>query len=135
MGTPKIRKKKVKAFLGFLNFYKGFIQRFSDLAIPLTELTKKGAPNPFKLGKSGLIAFEQLKKKICSKPILAQFDPELNMVIKPDALGFATEGILLQEHPEGLKPIAFYSKKLNNHEINYDIHDKKLLAIIRCLQE
>ena len=62
--------KGVKAFLGFLNFYKGFIQRFSDLTIPLTKLTKKRALNPFKLEESGLIAFEQLKKKIYSKPVI-----------------------------------------------------------------
>ena len=53
--------------------------------------------------------------------------------MEPDASGFITGGVLLQKYLEGLKPVAFYLKKLNNYEINYDIHDKELLAIIRCL--
>ena len=92
---PPKSVKKVRAFLGFLNFYKGFIQRFSDLVIPLTEFIKKGAPIPFNLGKVGLIAFEQLKKKICTEPILTQFDSKLDIIMEPDVSGFVTGGVLL----------------------------------------
>ena len=127
--------KGVRSFLGFANFYRDFIAGFSHLATPLTALTGKKAPVPFSLPEEARAAFDLLKKRIVEEPVLAQFNPQLETVLEPDSSGFTTGGALFQRYPEGLKPIAFYSKKLNAAEINYPIHDKELLAIIRCLEE
>jgi hypothetical protein len=127
--------KGIRSFLGFANFYRDFIAGFSHIAAPLTALTGKKAPIPFCLPEEAKAAFDLLKMKMAEEPVLAQYNPQLETVLEPDSSGFATGGALFQRHPEGLKPVAFYSKKLNSAEINYPIHDKELLAIIRCLEE
>ena len=56
--------------------------------------------------------------------------------METDASGWATGGCLSQFDDNGcLHPVAYHSKKLTPTECNYDIHDKELLAIIRCLKE
>ncbi|KAI1006414.1 hypothetical protein K3495_g1804 [Podosphaera aphanis] len=67
---------------------------------------------------------------------MALWDGDKETVLETDASGWATGGCLLQKQPDGqLRPVAYYSKKLAPAECNYDIHDKELLAIIRCLNE
>jgi hypothetical protein len=81
-------------------------------------------------------AFESLKKSFTSAPILTHFDPGRPIVLETDASDFALAGII--SHPAGhgrLQPIAFYSRKFNDAELNYEIYDKELLAIIACLKE
>jgi len=57
------------------------------------------------------------------------------MRIEVDALDYATGGVLLMEYEDGLwRPVAFLSKSLNKTERNYKIHDKKMLAIVRGLE-
>ena len=72
------------------------------------------------------------KKRFTSIPILkhSSFDPVLQCVIECDASGFANGAIVSQEVEGRLHPVAFHSRKMNKHEINYEIHDKELLAII-----
>lgn len=57
-------------------------------------------------------------------------------ILEADASGWATGGCLSQYHSDGkLYPVAYFSKKLTPIECNYNIHDKELLAIVRCLAE
>lgn len=64
------------------------------------------------------------------------WDENRKTVLESDSCGWATGGCLSQYDDYGcLRPIAYYSKKLTPVECNYDIHDKELLGIIRCLQE
>ena len=70
-----------------------------------------------------------LKKHFMSTPILRHFDPELRCVIECDASDFAIGAIVSQEVEGRLHPVAFHSRKMNKHEINYEIHNKELLAI------
>jgi len=57
--------------------------------------------------------------------------------IEADSSDFTSEAILFQQLPEEEKwhPVAFYSKFLSLVEWNYEIHDKKMLAIICALEE
>jgi len=62
---------------------------------------------------------------------LADFDAERPVVIETDLSNFAIEAVLSQRDDEGrLHPIAFHSRKFQPTEINYEIHDKELLAIV-----
>ncbi|KAM4061949.1 retrovirus polyprotein [Hirsutella rhossiliensis] len=100
--------KGVRSFLGFANYYRQFIPRFSNIAAPLTALTKKDAV--FAWSKECDKAFEELKALL-------------------------TRGALSQKGDDGImRPVAFFSKKNAPAECNYPIHDKELLAIIRCLE-
>jgi len=121
--------KEVQSFLGFANFYRRFIQDYSRVARPLAELTKKD--NPWNWTSEAEKAFEGLKKRFTTAPILSHFDPTRPVIIETDASDFAIGAILSQRDEEKrLHPIAFHSRKFTPAEINYEIHDKELLAIV-----
>ena len=125
--------KGVLGFLGFANFYRRFIKDFSRITAPLYRLTKKDVA--FNWSKDACKAFEWLKQAFIEAPILAQFDPDHETVLETDSSGYCSGGVLSQYKEGVLRPIAFYSKKHAPAECNYPIHDKELLAIIRCLEE
>lgn len=125
--------KGVRSFLGFANFYRRFIKNFAGLAAPLTRLTGNIA---FQWTQEEQKAFDTLKDIFVTEPVLAQFDPERETVLETDASGYATAGCLSQYDDQGLlRPVAYFSQKMNPHECNYEVHDKELLAVVHCLQE
>lgn len=129
-----ISVKGVRSFLGFANFYRCFVKNFSEITAPLTILTKKGVM--WRWGVEENSAFEKLKKIFSTKPVLAQWDPEKETVLEADCSGYALGGCLSQLDSHGtLRPVAYYSRRLNSAEFNYPIHDKEMLAIISCLRE
>lgn len=126
--------KGVRSFLGFANYYKEFIPHFADIARSLTALTKKDCI--FDWTESCEEAFQTLKDLLINAPILAHFDPEKKTVVETDSSGYTVGGVMSQYDQNGtLRPVAYFSKKNLPAETNYLIHDKKLLAVIRCLQE
>ena len=120
--------KEVQSFLGFANFYCRFIQGYSKLTRAITNLTKKS--EKFDWQAECQQVFDMLKKHLTSAPILRNFDPELQCIIECDASDLPISAILSQKVEGRLHPVAFHSRKMNKHEINYEIHDKELLAII-----
>src|SRR5215211_857128 len=80
-------------------------------------------------------AFLFLKKRMTEAPILCHFDPNRECIVETDASDFALGAILSQKQDDNrLHPIAFHSRKLTKTEINYDAHDKELLAIVDCFK-
>ena len=128
------RVRDVRAFLGFGNFYRRFIRAFSRLAQPLTALTKKG--QPFVWTSECQSAFDKMKTAFTTAPVLTHFDFEKDVVIETDASDFVSAGIMSQRDDEGiLHPVAYYSKKHSPAECNYDIYDKKLMAVVWAFEE
>lgn len=128
--------KGVRGFIGFANFYRQFINGFSDIIAPLLALTtKNNTAKPFVLDPQAREAFERLKKTFLEAPMVAYFDEDLPTIVECDASGWSSGGALLQKTADCERPVAFFSKKHSPAECNYDIHDKELLAIIRCLEE
>lgn len=126
--------KGVRGFVGFANYYREFVPNFSEIARPLTALTKKGVL--FVWTDQCEEAFRRLKTLLICAPVLAQWDPDRKTVVETDSSGYAIGGALSQYDDEGiLRPVAFHSKKNNAAECNYPIHDKELLAVIRCLEQ
>ncbi|XP_044717041.1 Pol [Hirsutella rhossiliensis] len=75
-----------------------------------------------------------LKRRFCESPVLKQWDPSLPTFLETDCSGYALGGVLSQEGPDGRRhACAFFSKRLSPAEYNYPIHDKEMLAIMRCL--
>jgi hypothetical protein len=122
----------VQSFLGLANYNRKFIQDYSKKALPLMALTKKDTP--FKWEEPQRRAFEQLKKACMTAPTLRIFDPKLPIQIETDASDMAIGACLTQEHNKQRHPLAYYSRKMTPAELNYDIHDKELLAIVASLQ-
>jgi len=130
---PK-KLRDVRSFLGFGNFYRHFIQDYSHLARPLTQVTKNGTP--FVWSDLCQAAFERLKEAFTTAPILIHFDFDKEIVVETDASDIASAGILSQPGSAGLlHPIAFFSKKHTAAECNYDIYDKEFMAVVRTFEE
>jgi RNase H-like domain found in reverse transcriptase/Integrase zinc binding domain/Chromo (CHRromatin Organisation MOdifier) domain len=90
----------------------------------------------FQWTKEAEQAFQQLKKEFTTGPVLATFDPSRTTIVESDSSGWCVGGALLQEGEDGrLRPCAYFSKKNSPAECNYEIYDKEMLAIVRCLQE
>jgi len=79
--------------------------------------------------------FEELKKRFTTEPVLVAPDLDREMRVEADVSDFATGGVLSMKcEDEKWRPVAYISKPLNEAERNYEIHDKEMLAIIRCLE-
>ena len=124
--------KDVESFLGFANFYRCFIQNFSHIAKPLNELKGK---KEWKWEEEHQKAFEELKNRITSQPVLALPKREGKFRVETDVSGHAIGGVLSQEQEGKWKPIAFLSRTMQPAERNYEIYDKELLAIVEALSK
>jgi hypothetical protein len=125
--------RDVQCFLGFANFYRTFIKNYSQVGTPLIRLTCK---DKLKLGPEAQQAFQDLKASFPTAPILVHPDFSKPFYMETDALDFALGAVLSQERDgRRFHPVAFYSRKFSIAEINYEIHDKELLAIVDSFQE
>ena len=126
--------REVRGFLGFTGFYRKFIPDYGVLARPLHHLTKDNTP--FRFDKECQEAFCRIRDAILSPQVLRHWQPGLPTQIETDASDGVVCGILSQKYPDGnWYPIAFYSKTMDSAQCNYAIHDKELLAIVRCFEE
>ena len=120
--------KNIQSFLGFTNFYQRFIDNYSDIITPLTCLTCKGTAWSF--SDSCCSAFYRLKDAFTSAPILTHWSPDAPMIAETDTSDYAIAGILsLCCSNDEIRPVAYYSWTLSAPELNYDTHNKELLAI------
>ena len=126
--------KEVQIFIGFTNFYRRFIKDFSKICKPITE-TLKGDPRKFSWGSQQNKAFEELKTRFITAPILYHFFPDRETIVETGASNFALGCVLSQFKDKSLHPVAFHSRKLSEAERNYEIHDKELLSILQAFKE
>jgi len=89
----------IQSFLGFCNFYRRFIPEYGKIAKPLVQLTKTGIA--FQFDRKCWNAFEELKARLTSAPVLRHYDPELESMIETDASDGVLAGVLSQLHPDG----------------------------------
>lgn len=121
--------RKIRRFVGLLSYYRKFIKNFSELSAPLTDLTRKNAR--FRWTNEAQTSFETLKKCLSKPPILIHPDFQKDFVLSTDASNNALGGMLGQKDNEGIiRPIAYFSKKLNNTQKRYTILEKELMAIV-----
>ncbi len=128
--------KELQRFLGFANFYRRFIRNFSTVAAPLTSMSKKG-PQRLVWTPRATSAFQELRKRFTTAPILRHPDPELEFIVEVDASSTGIGAVLSQRQGDPLKtyPCAFYSRKLNPAEQNYDVGNRELLAMKAAFEE
>uniref|UniRef100_A0A0W0G5G3 Putative reverse transcriptase-rnase h-integrase n=1 Tax=Moniliophthora roreri TaxID=221103 RepID=A0A0W0G5G3_MONRR len=131
---PPQTVKGVHAFLGFGNFYRKFIGKYAQLTRPMNDLLQKN--RKFKWTKECQIAFDLLKAKFLSEPILVMPDIDKPFIIEADASKWATGTVLRQKGADGeWHPCGYLSKSLSPTEQNYEIYNRELLAIYRALME
>ena len=118
----------IRSFVGLASYYRKFMKGFSQLAKPLTDLTRDKVS--WSWGESQESSFKALKVAIATAPILRLPDFERQFVITTDASDVAIGAILEQDFGLGLQPIAFSSRKLNSTEIRYSAYERELLGIV-----
>ncbi|MBW0469596.1 hypothetical protein O181_009311 [Austropuccinia psidii MF-1] len=98
----------------------------------LTSLLKKDSP--FIFIEEALSQFQILKEAFTTAPILSHFNPSLPSLLETDASDYELGAVLSQVNDSGKPPIEFDSRKLLPAELNYEIHDKELLAMVWALK-
>ena len=116
---PPTDKAGIRSLLGFGNYFRRFIYKYSDMVLPLLHLTKSNTPTVWT--PECQHAFEQLKQSIINAPVLKHPDLSKPFTIICDASNFATGAILMQDD----HPCAFASKKLIPAECNYTTEEKR----------
>jgi hypothetical protein len=92
------------------------------------RLTRKGIPWQFT--EESRIVFQALKNAFTTAPVLSHWMPDAPVIVETDASDYAIAAILSTQTPDNnIHPVAFYSRSLNPSELNYDTHDKELLAV------
>ncbi|KAK3506309.1 hypothetical protein QTP70_001709 [Hemibagrus guttatus] len=128
--------KELQRFLGFANFYRRFIRGYSSVTSPLTNLLRN-KPKTLVWTPAATHAFQTLKQAFTTAPLLGHPDPELPFIVEVDASTTGVGAVLSQQqgNPRKLHPCAFFSRKLNPAEVNYDIGNRELLAVNLALEE
>ncbi|GJW12722.1 putative reverse transcriptase domain-containing protein [Tanacetum coccineum] len=119
---------EIRQFLGLAGYYRRFIEGFSKISKPMTKLTQKSVK--FNWGEKEETAFQTLKQKLCSAPILALPEGSENFVVYCDASHKGLGAVLMQKE----KVIAYASRQLKIHEKNYTTHDLELGAVVFALK-
>ena len=125
--TPKT-PTEIRSFLGLAGYYRRFIENFSKIAKPLTTLTQKGVN--FDWTDKQEASFQTLKQRLCSAPILTLPDGTEDFVVYCDASNQGLGCVLMQRG----KVIAYASRQLKTHEVNYATHDLELGAVVFALK-
>ena len=124
MDWPIPRNKKgVQSFIGFSNFYQQFIQDFSKIACPLTQLT---GSTPWVWEGKQQAAFDELKVALTQYPVLRIPIDYAPFRVECNPSDFANDAILSQYIDEKWHHVAYRSRMLSETERSYEIHDKEL---------
>ena len=128
----------VRRFLGFVGYYRRFIENFSRVSRPLTDLMPsplskkskgKKPKKDWQWGSEQDTAFETLKTHLVSSPILGYADSTLPYELHTDASGDSLGAVLYQEQNGAKRVISYASRGLNKAEKNYPPHKREFLAL------
>ena len=138
---------QLRGFLGLTNYYSCYVQGYAELAAPLTAKLrlnrvegKKGSRKEVGWKKEDVEAFEKLKEALCKKLELFRMDPDRPFVLRADASDRAIGAVLEQLRegapgPTGRVPVAFFSRKLNKHQLNWTPREKETYAVVEALKK
>ena len=125
--------KDIQMFLRLTNYYRRFIEGFVKIVRLLHKLTRKEQKWKWEIRQEK--SFKALKKQFTTEPIFVAPDLDKKMRIEVDASDYTTGKVLSMEYNDGKqRPVAYLSKLLNEIKINYEIHNKKMLVVIRGLE-
>jgi len=124
---------QMQFFIDFCNFYRRFIKNFSKIVRSMVRLTQKEVI--FEWNHACQTIFDHMKKRMTEASILRHFDQNRKAILETDSFNYVNDDILSQyDDEETLHSMIYYSKNLSLAECNYEIYDKKLLAIIRAFK-
>lgn len=123
---------ELRSFLGLCTYYRRFVPGFANVAKSLHELTRKNKPFEWKDDQEA--AFVELRRRLCTAPVLAYPIPNEKFILDTDASNDGIGGVLSQEIDGKERVIAYYSKTLSKPERNYCVTRRELLAIVECVK-
>ena len=128
--SPPTSTSGVRSFLGMATYCAKFIPNFSDVSLPLRELTRKDTP--FQWNKEHDQAFHTIKNLLTSATVMAYFDQEKETELMTDASPWGLSAILLQKTPgqDNKRVVAYVSRSLSDVEKRYSQTEKEALAIV-----
>ena len=122
-------KREVQQFLGLANYYRRFVENFARIAKPLHRLTEKTAQIDWSMECQA--AFEKLRQKLVTSPILVFPDMTKSFILDTDASDTGIEAVLSQMDDDGVEHVVAYaSKVLSKAERRYCVTRKELLAVV-----
>ncbi|KAK1604694.1 hypothetical protein QYE76_028367, partial [Lolium multiflorum] len=124
--TPTTQTE-VRAFLGLAGYYRRFVEGFSSIARPMTQLLKKD--KKFEWTNKCEESFQKLKTKLTTAPILIMPDITKPFDVYCDASKIGLGCVLMQEGK-----VIYLSRQLKPHEQNYPTHDLELAAVVLALK-
>ncbi|KAL8114289.1 hypothetical protein AgCh_021224 [Apium graveolens] len=119
---------EIRSFLGLAGYYRRFVEGFSSIALPLTQLMRKGIK--FEWNDDHEKSFQELKKRLVSAPILVLPSRSGGFQVYSDASKRGL-GCVLMQHG---KVISYASRQLKPYEVNYPTHDLELAAVVFALK-
>ena len=121
--------KQLRQFLGLTSHYRRFVPNYAKIAFPLHALTRKGAL--FQWTANCEVAFETLKTRLVTAPLLCYPDFDKDFVLETDASKQGLGAILSQYQVDHkLHPVAYASRSISSTEANYAITDLETLAVV-----
>jgi transposase InsO family protein len=127
-------KRAVRRFLGMSGWYQRFIEDFSTIVAPITDLlSAKG--EKIEWNQKADEAFHTIKGKLVQAPCLANADYTKQFSIHADASDRGCGGVLSQQHENGEKPVAFFSHKFSSAQRNYSTTEKECLAVVLSVEK
>ena len=125
--------KDVQKFLELANYYRQFVKDFTRIAKSLHKMMRKEIK--WSWGERQWKAFEELKERFTTEPVLVTPDLDRKMRVEANVLNFVMGRVLSMKcKNERWRPVAYISKLLNKAKRNYEIYDKEMLVIIWCLE-
>ncbi|CAK1600455.1 unnamed protein product [Parnassius mnemosyne] len=124
---------EVRQFLGLSSYFRRFVRNFSVIARPLTNLTKKDVR--WRFGEEERDAFNKLKEKLVSRPLLALYDPTAPVKVHTDASKMGIGAILMQRHNDVVHPVSYYSRQTSPEEQRFHSYELETLALVTALQK
>jgi hypothetical protein len=118
----------IRSFLGLAGYYRRFIENFSKIAKPMTELLKNNVP--FVWSPKCEASFQELKFRLTTTLVLTLPDIRKDFIVYCDASRQGLDCVLMQDG----KVVAYASRQLRKHEENYPTHDLELAAVVHALK-
>ncbi|GFV21746.1 retrovirus-related Pol polyprotein from transposon 17.6 [Trichonephila clavipes] len=126
--------KQVRSFLGLSGYFRKFIQNYSIIAKPLSDLLRDNAV--FNFGPKQQLAFQTLRQKLSETLVLHIFKQGAKLELHTDASKFGYGAILLQQSDDNkIHAVHYFSKKTTPQEENYSSYELEVLAVIESLKK